>query len=181
MIIPGLPILISREDKIKRLVRTFLREETTMRACSLRNLQIIIGIWASLVSRSAWDRDTAGSNPAIPTIWCYSVMVNTSDFRSEKFGFKSQQYHQRIINAFPLPCPYDSWRLLRQLRISSLINIGRRQSWRAAAGCNPVSFGLVRSNRTLLTNNLYLQFKKKNACQQGNLYCYLHKANIIKY
>lgn len=26
-----------------------------------------IGVWASLVSHSAWDRDIAGSNPATPT------------------------------------------------------------------------------------------------------------------
>ena len=50
----------------------------------------IIGVWLSLVERPAWDGKAAGSNPATPTIWCYSVMVNTSDFRSEKFGFKSQ-------------------------------------------------------------------------------------------
>lgn len=96
MIIPGLPILISREDKIKRLVRTFLREETTMRACSLRNLQIIIGVQLSLVERLAWDEKAAGSNPATPTIWCYSVMANISDFLSEKFGFDPQQHHHLI-------------------------------------------------------------------------------------
>lgn len=27
----------------------------------------IVGVWASLVSHSAWDRDIAGSNPATPT------------------------------------------------------------------------------------------------------------------
>ena len=49
-----------------------------------------IGVWASLVSHSLGARNTAGSNPATPTIWCYSVMANTSDFLSEKFGFESQ-------------------------------------------------------------------------------------------
>ena len=59
-------------------------------------LEIIIGVQLSLVERPAWDGKAAGSNPATPTIWCYSVMANTSDFLSEKFGFESQQHHHLI-------------------------------------------------------------------------------------
>ena len=32
-----------------------------------------IGVQLSLVEYSAWDRVAAGSNPATPTTWCYSV------------------------------------------------------------------------------------------------------------